>query len=80
VLDEWREIKAPRMSEILREHGYEGSADLVKRHLRRLRQRQKTLQGAARESTGIGVALQRLSPLCLRRVGRPVAPAARAVM
>jgi DNA replication protein DnaC/transposase len=37
VLEEWPEIKAPRMTEILREHGYEGSVDLVKRRLRRLR-------------------------------------------
>jgi transposase len=37
VLEEWPEIKAPRMTEILREHGYEGSVDLVKRRLGRLR-------------------------------------------
>ena len=34
VLEEWPQIKAPRMTEILREHGYEGSADVVKRRLR----------------------------------------------
>jgi transposase len=37
VLVEWPQIKAPRMAEILREHGYEGSVDLVKRRLRELR-------------------------------------------
>jgi transposase len=37
ALEEYPEIKAPRMTEILREHGYEGSVDLVKRRLRALR-------------------------------------------
>jgi transposase len=37
VLAEWPQIKAPRMTEILREHGYEGSVDIVKRRLRELR-------------------------------------------
>jgi transposase len=37
VLSEWPQIKAPRMTEILREHGYEGSVDVVKRRLRALR-------------------------------------------
>jgi transposase len=37
VLEEWPAIKAPRMTEILREQGYEGSVDLVKRRLRALR-------------------------------------------
>ncbi len=37
VLEEWPEIKAPRMTDILREHGYEGSVDVVKRRLRELR-------------------------------------------
>jgi transposase len=37
VLVEWPQIKAPRMTEILREHGYEGSVDVVKRRLRELR-------------------------------------------
>lgn len=39
VLAEWPEIKAPRMTEVLREHGYAGSVDLVKRRLRELRPR-----------------------------------------
>lgn len=38
-LAEYPEIKAPRMTEILRGHGYEGSVDLVKRRLRELRPR-----------------------------------------
>jgi transposase len=38
TLAEWPEIKAPRMTEILREHyGYSGSVDVVKRKLRELR-------------------------------------------
>lgn len=37
VLGDWPQIKAPRMTEILREHGYEGSVDVVKRRLRELR-------------------------------------------
>jgi transposase len=37
VLEEWPAIKAPRMTEVLREHGYEGSVDVVKRRLRELR-------------------------------------------
>jgi transposase len=41
VLEEWPEIKAPRMTEILREHGYEGSVDVVKRRLRQLRPRRE---------------------------------------
>jgi transposase len=41
VLEEWPEIKAPRMTEILREHGYEGSVDVVNRRLRQLRPRRE---------------------------------------
>ena len=37
LLEEWPQIKAPRVTEILREHGYEGSVDVVKRRLRELR-------------------------------------------
>jgi transposase len=38
LLEEWPEIKAPRVTEILREeHGYVGSVDLVKRRLAMLR-------------------------------------------
>ena len=37
VLGEWPQIKAPRVTEILREHGYAGSVDVVKRRLRELR-------------------------------------------
>jgi transposase len=40
VLAEWPQIRAPRMTEILREdHGYTGSVDLVKRRLAKLRPR-----------------------------------------
>jgi transposase len=38
LLEEWPEIKAPRVTEILREdHGYTGSVDLVRKRLARLR-------------------------------------------
>jgi transposase len=38
LLAEWPEIKAPRVTEILRtDYGYEGSVDLVKKHLARMR-------------------------------------------
>jgi transposase len=37
VLAEWPAIRAPRMTEILRAHGYGGSVDQVKRRLRELR-------------------------------------------
>ena len=38
LLEEWPEIKAPRVTEILRsDYGYEGSVDLVKKRLARLR-------------------------------------------
>jgi transposase len=37
ALADYPEIKAPRMTEILREEGYEGSVDLVKRKLREFR-------------------------------------------
>jgi len=39
LVEEWPQIKAPRATELLREHGYEGSVDLVKRQLRELRPR-----------------------------------------
>lgn len=39
VLEEWPLIKAPRMTEILREDAYEGSVDVVKRRLRQMRPR-----------------------------------------
>jgi transposase len=38
LLEEWRQIRAPRVTEFLRsEYGYVGSVDLVKRRLRELR-------------------------------------------
>jgi transposase len=41
VLDGWPEIKAPRMTEILRDdYGYSGSVDLVRKRLARLRPQQ----------------------------------------
>jgi transposase len=38
LVEEWPQIKAPRVAEILRlEHGFSGSERLVREHLRRLR-------------------------------------------
>jgi transposase len=37
LLEEWPQIKAPRATEVLREYGYLGSVDLVRRGLRGLR-------------------------------------------
>ncbi len=38
LFEEWPQIKAPRLTELLRdEYGYDGSVDLVKRRLRELR-------------------------------------------
>ena len=37
LVEEWPQIKAPRATEILREHGYTGSVDVVRRRLRELR-------------------------------------------
>ena len=37
LLEEWPQIKAPRATEVLREYGYEGSVDVVRRRLRELR-------------------------------------------
>ena len=42
LLDDWPDIKAPRVAEILRDdHGYAGSVDLVRRRLRDLRPRRE---------------------------------------
>jgi transposase len=37
LLEEWPQIKAPRATEVLREYGYRGSVDVVRRRLRELR-------------------------------------------
>jgi transposase len=37
LLREWPQIKAPRATEVLREYGYAGSVDVVRRRLRELR-------------------------------------------
>jgi len=40
LIDDWPEIKAPRVSELLRdEHGYEGSVDSVRKRMARIRPR-----------------------------------------
>ncbi|HET6478523.1 MAG TPA: IS21 family transposase [Gemmatimonadaceae bacterium] len=40
LLEEWPQIKAPRATEVLREYGYVGSVDVVRRRLRELRPRE----------------------------------------
>ena len=40
VLEDWPEVKAPRMTELLRDCGYKGSVDLVRRRLAELRPRE----------------------------------------
>ena len=37
LLEEWPLVKAPRATEVLREYGYRGSVDVVRRRLRELR-------------------------------------------
>jgi transposase len=45
LLDEWPQLKAPRLAEILRaDYGYRGSVELVRLHLRRLRPRRGRAQ------------------------------------
>jgi hypothetical protein len=61
LLDEWPEIKAPRVTEILRDdYGYAGSVDLVKRRLAKLRPAparaaQRPAIGRGRCCTSIGL-------------------------
>ena len=40
LVEEWPQIKAPRATEVLREYGYRGSVDVVRRRLRELRPRE----------------------------------------
>jgi transposase len=57
LLAEWPEIRAPRVTEILREdYGYSGSVDLVKRRLARLRPAPVRPAPADGLSAGAGVA------------------------
>ena len=57
LLEEWPEIKAPRVTEILREdHGYTGSVDLVRRRLAQLRP--KRVRPAQRTGYRPGQVLQ----------------------
>jgi transposase len=56
LLEEWPVIKAPRATELLREHGYDGSVDLVKRRLRELRPR--SVRPAQRSGYRPGQVLQ----------------------
>jgi transposase len=57
LLEDWPEIKAPRVTEILRaDYGYEGSVDLVKKRLARLRPSQ--VRAAQRTGYRPGQVLQ----------------------
>src|SRR5689334_12062265 len=72
VLAEWPQIRAPRMTEILREeHGYAGSVDLVRRRLAKLRPR--PVRAAQRTGYRPGQVLQvdwAEMPTCPRIGGR----------
>ena len=57
LLEEWPEIKAPRVTEILRDdYGYVGSVDLVKKRLAQLRPRRGAAGAADGLSAGAGAA------------------------
>ena len=57
LLEEWPEIKAPRVTEILRDdYGYAGSVDLVRKRLARLRPRGGAAGAADGLSAGAGAA------------------------
>ncbi len=56
LLEEWPQIKAPRVSEILRGQGYSGSVDVVRRRLRELRPR--SVRPAQRTGYRAGQVLQ----------------------
>jgi transposase len=56
LLEEWPQIKAPRATEVLREYGYTGSVDVVRRGLRQLRP--STLRPAQRTGYRPGQVLQ----------------------
>lgn len=56
LLSEWPQIKAPRATEVLREYGYPGSVDLVRRRLRALRP--PTVRPAQRTGYRPGQVLQ----------------------
>ena len=57
LIEEWPEIKAPRVTEILRDsYGYEGSGDLVRKRLAQLRPQQRAGGAADGLSAGAGAA------------------------
>ncbi|MGZ6569419.1 MAG: IS21 family transposase [Solirubrobacteraceae bacterium] len=59
VLKQWPDIKAPRLTELLRdEHGYEGSVDLVRRRLAGLRPRVERPAQRTGLSPGAGGAVR----------------------
>ena len=57
LVEEWPEIKAPRVTEILREdYGYEGSVDLVRKRLATAASAAGAAGAADGLSTGAGAA------------------------
>ena len=71
LIEEWPEIKAPRVTEILRDdYGYDGSVDLVRKRLALLRPRRGAAGAADGLSAGAGAA-GRLGARC--RPGRRIA-------
>ena len=76
LLEEWPEIKAPRVTEILRDdYGYAGSVDLVRKRLAELRPRGGAAGAADGLSAGAGAA-GRLGARCRRGRGSPGASGA----
>jgi transcriptional regulator with XRE-family HTH domain len=56
LVEEWPQIKAARATEVLREHGYSGSVDVVRRRLRQSAPVGGEAGAADRVSAGAGVA------------------------
>ncbi len=66
LLEEWPEIKAPRVTEILRaDYGYEGSVDLVKKRLARMRPSRRGRRSG--RVIGRGRCCSSIGPRCRRR-------------
>lgn len=57
LVEEWPQIKAPQASEVLREYGYVGSVDIVRRRLRQ--QRPPVVRPAQRTAIGRGRCCRR---------------------
>ena len=75
LIANFEDIKAPRVTEILREeHGYEGSVDLVRKRLATLRPRGE--RPAQRTAIGRGRCCRSIGARCRRGHGSPAESAA----